>query len=94
VPDGPLRFPFVAAYQGTMQFFADNPTNFAVFGYDWWRELQEAAVNLHEFLADFRTEVTARGCQDPLSKQLSFATVRAAWLLKYTSALKTIWGRR
>lgn len=68
VPDGPLRFPSLAAYAGTQRFFADNHVNYAVLGYDWRRDLQEGAISLHEFLSDFRTEVQARFQRDPLSQ--------------------------
>jgi hypothetical protein len=68
VPDGPIRFPFLAAYEGAQKYFADNSYNFAIAGYDWRRELQEAATNLHQFLRDFQTEITAKGLADPLPR--------------------------
>jgi len=68
VPDGPIRFPLLAAYEGAQKYFADNSFNFAIAGYDWRRELQEAAINLHQFLRDFQTEITAKGLADPLPR--------------------------
>ncbi|HEV2187819.1 MAG TPA: hypothetical protein VGR70_11465 [Stellaceae bacterium] len=66
VADGPLRFIGLASYEGTQKFFQDQGLNYAVFGYDWRRDLQEAALNLHDLLVNFQAAVTGQGHPDPL----------------------------
>ncbi len=56
VPDGPLRY-LVKAYDGTERYFTDQNVNYIVFGYDWRRPLEEAAVNLQTFLTALRRAV-------------------------------------
>jgi hypothetical protein len=59
VPDGPLRF-LVKAYDGTEKYFTDKGANYIVFGFDWRRPLEEAAVNLQSFLTSLRQAVFAQ----------------------------------
>ena len=68
VPDGPLRFPTLAAYAGTERFFADNSWNYAALGFDWRRSVQDAGVILDFFLSSLQSAVMARGQSDPLPR--------------------------
>ena len=42
VPNGPVRF-FAKPYDGTESFFRGQNYNYAVFGYDWRRGIDEAS---------------------------------------------------
>ena len=66
VPDGPVRFALIPAYDGVQAYFQDNGYNYCVFGYDWRRSIQEAAINLQAFLTDVQTSVQAKFGEDPL----------------------------
>ena len=57
VATGPLTF-LVNAYNGTQKFFQSRGWNYLVFGYDWRRELAEAAGYLESFLTQLRYRVT------------------------------------
>ncbi len=65
VPNGPLRFLFVA-YDGTEQWAQDSNFNYIVFGYDWRRPIEEAAGYLEDFLALLRDTVRRRHDENPL----------------------------
>jgi hypothetical protein len=68
VPDGPVEFALIPAYDGTRAFFQDNGYNYCVFGYDWRRPIQEAADNLQSFLTDVQAAVQNQFGEDPLPK--------------------------
>jgi hypothetical protein len=68
VPNGPLRFALIPAYDGTGAFFNDIGYNYCVFGFDWRRTIQEAAVNLQSFLMNLQIAVQDRFGEDPLPK--------------------------
>jgi len=59
VANGPLGF-FVKPYNGTEDFFRNNGYNYAVFGFDWRRRIEDCAFWLNEFLKLFRDGVIKR----------------------------------
>ena len=68
VPDGPVEFALIPAYDGAQAYFQDVGYNYCVFGYDWRRPIQEAAVNLQAFLSDLQADVQAQFAEDPLPR--------------------------
>lgn len=65
VPNGPLKF-LVNAYDGTKAHFEALDWNYIVYGYDWRRDLGEAAARLKQFLTMMREAVKKRRDCDPL----------------------------
>lgn len=66
IGDGPLQF-FVTAYDGTERFFRQElGWNYIVFGYDWRREVTEAAGYLEEFLRRLAARVKQQTDESPL----------------------------
>ena len=59
IPNGPFAF-FVTPYDGTEKFFRDNGYNYAVFGFDWRRPIEDSARWLKVFLDLFRNGVIKR----------------------------------
>jgi len=64
IPNGPLDF-LVRGYDRTAEWAALNGFNYAVFGYDWRRPINEAAAYLGFFLDVLRKEVIAQRGEDP-----------------------------
>ncbi len=68
IPDGPLRF-LIKPYDRTEQYFRDERRyNYVVFGFDWRRDIGEAAGFLEDFLRHIRDAVRQRhDGEDPLA---------------------------
>src|SRR5262245_1058724 len=61
VANGPLRFLLLGnPYDLTVDFFASNDFNVAIFGYDWRRSVSESAAYLEVFIDKLRTRVAAK----------------------------------
>ncbi|MGH7807068.1 MAG: esterase/lipase family protein, partial [Thermodesulfobacteriota bacterium] len=74
VPRGPLGF-FAKPYDVTESYFKENGYNYTVFGYDWRRSVEEAAIWLEDFLRRFRDGVISRFARDKSKNPLLTTTL-------------------
>lgn len=74
VPNGPVRF-FAKPYDATERFFRNKEYNYAVFGYDWRRRVDEPAAFLEDFLRRFRDGVIKRFQNDKSKNPLRTTTL-------------------
>lgn len=74
VANGPLEF-FAKPYDGTEKYFKNKGFNFAVFGYDWRRPIQESAAWFEFFLKEFKKRVIKRFKKDTTKNPLPSTTV-------------------